>query len=95
MPAVVTRLGLPLWASLCAFSRLVHHVTNVTPKMARRALSQLPHRTAAVLSRSGDDESEGGRRGELFIQEGSQERERELILITEVYYIVIGLSLTA
>ena len=89
MPAVVTRLGLPLWASLCAFSRLVHHVTNVTPKMARRALSQLPHRTAAVLSRSGDDESEGGR-GELFIQEGSQERE-----ITEVYYIVIGLSLTA
>ena len=58
--------------------------------MARRALSQLPHRTAAVLSRSGDDESEGGGEGELFIQEGSQERE-----ITEVYYIVIGLSLTA
>ena len=31
-----------------------------------------------------------GGEGELFIQEGSQERE-----ITEVYYIVIGLSLTA
>ena len=37
----------------------------------------------------------GQREGELFIQEGNRERERELVLITEVYYIVIGLSLTA